>query len=49
MRLLTILRDGGDARAAKIRRVRRSVRQLNYENQLKLSVAIDRMLRELGA
>ena len=48
-RLLAILRGGGDARAAKIRRVRRSVRQSCYENQLKLSVALDRMLRELGA
>jgi hypothetical protein len=48
-RLLAILHSGGDARAAKIRRVRRSVRQASYENQLKLSVALDRMLAQLNA
>jgi hypothetical protein len=48
-RLLAVLNSGGDTRAAKIRRVRRSVRQSCYENQLKLSIAIDRMLAQLNA
>jgi hypothetical protein len=47
-RLLALLRCGRDARTTKVRRLRRSVRADTYENDLKLSVAIDRVVRELG-
>ncbi len=47
-RMMGILRAGGDARRAKVRRVRQSVRTHTYENDLKLSVAVDRVVRELG-
>lgn len=47
-RMMALLRSGGDARVAKVRRVRRSVRTHTYENDLKLSVAVDRIARELG-
>ncbi len=44
--LLQILKAGGDARTTKIKRLRQKVRAKNYENELKLSVAIDKMLGE---
>ena len=47
-RFLAVLRAGGDARGTKVRRLRRSVRTDTYENDLKLSVAVDRVVRELG-
>ena len=47
-RLLAVLRAGGDARGDKVGRVRRSVRAETYENDLKLSVAVDRMADELA-
>ncbi len=47
-RLLALLRAGGDARTDKVRRLRRSVRTGAYENDLKLSIAVDRVVRELG-
>ncbi len=46
--LLAVLRAGGDARITKIKRVRQSVRARSYENELKLSIAIERMARELS-
>jgi hypothetical protein len=42
--LLEILKAGGDARVTKIKRVRQKVRTRSYENDLKLSVAIDAIL-----
>ena len=47
-RLLTLLRTGGDARIDTVRRLRRSVRTGTYENDLKLSVAVDRVINDLG-
>lgn len=47
-RLLEKLRRGGDVRAAKVRKLRAAVRAGRYENALKLSVAIDRLLEEIG-
>ena len=47
-RLMSVLRAGGDARLAKVRRVRQSVRTHTYENDLKLTVAVDRVVRDLG-
>ena len=47
-RLLAMLRSGRDARTTKVRRLRRSVRADTYENDLKLTVAVDRVVRELG-
>jgi hypothetical protein len=45
--LMKILRAGGDARESKIDRVRQSVDQQTYENDLKLSIAVDRMSQDL--
>jgi hypothetical protein len=42
--LLAILKVGGDARRSKIKQVRQKVRTSAYENDLKLSVAIDKMI-----
>ncbi len=47
--LLAVLKAGGDARITKIKRVRQSVRARSYENDLKLSIAIERMAMELSA
>ncbi len=46
--LLALLRAGTDARTDKVRRLRRSVRTGAYENDLKLSIAVDRVVRDLG-
>ncbi|HZL35733.1 MAG TPA: hypothetical protein VFC78_10525 [Tepidisphaeraceae bacterium] len=46
-RLLATLRRGGDLRAAKVRRLRAAVRAKRYENDLKLDVAVERLLGEL--
>jgi hypothetical protein len=45
-RWLLVLRRGGDVRR-KVRTLRQKVRDESYENGLKLSIAIDRLLREL--
>jgi hypothetical protein len=42
--LLAILKSGGDARRTKIKQLRQKVRASAYENDLKLSVAIDKMI-----
>ena len=47
-RLLALLRVGGDARRPKVRKLRRAVRDRTYENDLKLTVAVDRVAGELG-
>jgi hypothetical protein len=46
--LLARLREGHDARHRKIRRLRAAIKVGCYENNLKLQVALDRMLREMG-
>jgi hypothetical protein len=46
-RLLAILRADKN-RAKRVLRIKRSVRAKSYENDLKLSIAVDRMLRELA-
>jgi hypothetical protein len=43
-RFLDVLKAGGDARVGKVRRVKQSVRRRSYENELKLSVAVERMV-----
>lgn len=47
-RFLEMLHAGSDLRAGKVKRLRRSVRQRRYENELKLSIAVDRLARELA-
>jgi hypothetical protein len=45
-RMMELLRAGADVRARKVRRLRAAVRVKAYENQLKLSIAVDRMVRQ---
>ena len=47
-RFMSLLHAGADARVKKIKRIRQSVRTRNYENELKLSVALDRMASDLA-
>ena len=42
-RMLGLLKRGGDCRQMKVKQLRRSVRALQYENDLKLSIAVDRL------
>jgi anti-sigma28 factor (negative regulator of flagellin synthesis) len=44
--LMRILRASGDVRKRKVGKVRRAIRAGAYENDLKLQIAIDRMLEE---
>jgi hypothetical protein len=46
-RLLAILKADKN-RGRKVLRIKRSVQASRYENDLKLSIAVDRMLRELA-
>jgi hypothetical protein len=46
-KLATRLRRGKDTRKRKVRRVKHAVQSGDYENALKLSVALDRLLDEL--
>jgi hypothetical protein len=46
---LTILKAGGDARLAKIQQLRRKLKTRSYENELKLSIAVERMASEFSA
>jgi len=48
-RLLSLLKSGADTRVKKVKRIRQSVRTRSYENELKLSIATDRLARELSA
>jgi hypothetical protein len=41
------LRGGGDVRSRKTRRLRGAVRANRYENDLKLTIALEKLLREL--
>jgi hypothetical protein len=47
-RLLSILKTSDDKRALKIKKIRRSVRHKTYENDLKLAIAVDRMIRQMA-
>jgi len=46
-RLLALLTAGSDVRRRKVRRLRGAVRAKRYENDLKLSIAVDRMMENL--
>jgi hypothetical protein len=46
-RLLGLLSTGSDVRRRKVRRLRAAVRASRYENDLKLSIAVDRMIENL--
>ena len=45
--LLKTLRRGGDLRSRKARRLRGAVRADRYENDLKLTIALEKLLRDL--
>ncbi|MDB5302000.1 MAG: hypothetical protein JWO87_3663 [Phycisphaerales bacterium] len=47
-RLLAMLQSGKDVRKRKVRRVRAAVRARRYENDLKVSIAVDRLLKEVA-
>lgn len=47
-RILAKLRAGGDLRTRKVRRLKAAVRCGSYENDLKLSIAAERMLRDIS-
>ena len=47
-RLLSLLQSGKDVRKRKVRRVRAAVRAKRYENDLKVSIAVDRLLNEVA-
>jgi hypothetical protein len=42
--LLAAARSGADVRTHKVRRLKSAIRSRRYENDLKLSVAVDRLL-----
>ena len=44
---LAFLQRGGDVRGIKIRRLRAALREQRYENELKFSIAVERLFREL--
>jgi len=46
-RLMSLLKTGADTRTKKVKRIRASVRTRSYENELKLSIALERMSRDL--
>lgn len=46
--MLRRLKTGGDLRRQKVSRIRRSLRESGYENDLKLQVAVERLGREIG-
>jgi hypothetical protein len=46
-RLMSLLKSGSDTRIKKVKRIRQSVRTKSYENDLKLSIALERMVREV--
>src|SRR5688572_1679420 len=47
-RLLAAARAGKDVRADKVRRLRSAIDEGAYENNLKLQVALERMLSRMG-
>jgi hypothetical protein len=46
-RLLSRLRNGDDVRTRKTRRLRGAVRAGRYENELKLAIAMQKLIEEL--
>lgn len=46
--LLTTLRQSDDGRAYRIQRIQSAIHSDSYENDLKLSVAVDRLLYRLS-
>jgi hypothetical protein len=48
-RLLTRIRHGENDRHYRIGRIQTAIRAETYENDLKLSVAVDRLLCRMGA
>ena len=46
-KMLRRLRDGHDLRARKARRLRAAIRVERYENDLKLQIALDRLISNL--
>jgi hypothetical protein len=46
-RLMALLKAGGDMRIKKVRKLRAVLRAGQYENDLKLSVTAERLLKEL--
>lgn len=46
--MLNVLKAGGDLRIRKVRRLRAAVRARRYYNELKLSIAVDRLLADLA-
>ena len=40
------LRSNSDVRSDMVRRIRRSIRAGHYENELKLQIALERLLRD---
>ena len=45
--MLALLRCGDDVRTRKTRRLRAAVRAGRYENEMKLTIALEKLLREL--
>ena len=45
--MLERLRGGRDLRRTKVRRIRQSLGDQSYENELKLHVAVERLAREM--
>jgi len=46
-RILALLQRGADCRKSKVRRLRAALREARYENDLKLSVAAERLLQAI--
>lgn len=46
-KMLRRLRDGHDLRTRKARRLRAAIRVERYENELKLQIALDRLISNL--
>jgi hypothetical protein len=47
-KLLVQLQSGRDQRKTKVRRIRAAIEAKHYENNLKLQIAIDRLLGEIA-
>jgi hypothetical protein len=47
-KLMVQLRNGRDQRKTKVSRIREAIEEKHYENNLKLQIAIDRLLGEIA-
>jgi hypothetical protein len=45
--LLAMIKNGRDTRAAKVKRIKAAIEARTYENNLKLQIALERLLRDL--